>query len=200
MVALLLAVGACDEGSARPLVPLNAATPTGIEQVAGVRAAAVTTPTPDPTPTPASHSVAVCTGSSDMKDWFVSSASKANFDVYCAVLPPTWMVQKATFYARTAGDFIDIFYKGPGASALELQEGAQCTTSAEACSFHISDLGPTPFAALTGELGTHRFTNSPDFVIYVDPGTKHAYTLIGTNVGQADLVAFAKAMNRVAKG
>jgi hypothetical protein len=161
-------------------------------------ATATATATADQT-TPAGPADA-CTGGPETKGFFAISATKANFDLYCAVLPSAWYVDHGTYFRPDSGDYIDIFYKGPHGAGLEFLEGAQCTASADDCSLHLGNLGTTQFGGLTGDLDTLGSATHPDFVIYVNPGTRAAYTLIGSGVSQEDLVAFAAAMNKVAKG
>ena len=188
-------------GNPKPLVPITPAPTSATEFVLGIEAGQIITPSLTPTSDPTiTRSAAVCTGGAESKEFFAISAGRASFDVYCAVLPATWLLQKGNYYWRGSGDFIDVFYKGPGSSLIELQQGAQCTASAATCSFRLTTIGTTAFASLSGELGTYGSTSTPDYVIYVDPGTNHGYTLIGKDVTKAEMVAFAAAMTRVAKG
>jgi hypothetical protein len=201
ILTVLVSVGACASGNSRPLVPITP-TPTGpTEVVAGITVSQVETAAPAATSGKTyAGSVSVCTGGAESKDFFAFSATRASFDVYCAVLPSSWLLQKGKYYSRSSGDFIDVFYKGSGSSVVEFLQGAQCTTSPADCSFKLADLGPTAFGPMTGDLATHGSAADPDYVVYVNPGTNAGYTLIGTSVSKADLVAFAAAMNKVSKG
>jgi hypothetical protein len=201
-LAVLLSAGACSSLYAGPLGILQPPTATPQPTALSVSttlpiATATATAAADQT-TPAG-SAEVCTGGPETKGFFAISANKADFDVYCAVLPAAWYVNNGTYFRPSSGDYIDIFYNGPHGAVLEFKEGAHCTISADECSTHLSTLGTTQFGALTGDMDSYGSQKNPDFVIYVDPGTKHGYTLIGSGLSQADLVAFAAAMNKVAK-
>lgn len=58
-------------------------------------------------------------------------------------------------------------------------------------------LGPIPFGALTGELDLANAT--PSYVVYVNPGTTHGYTMLGTGMTQTAFISFAAAMRKVPK-
>ena len=86
-----------------------------------------------------------------------------------------------------------VAYEGPGSSALQLDEGAFCTTSPTACSPNTSDIGPVWLGDLAGEL----YQNSGALVIYVNPGTTHAYRLIGQSISQDSFKSIAAGFIRV---
>jgi hypothetical protein len=127
----------------------------------------------------------------------VDAAAHVSFDVYCAVLPNGWYIQGGSYYPRPTGTEIDVVYKGPGGAVLQFMQGANCTTSVAACSVHVAILGTTPFGPLTGELDFASAT--PDYVIFVNPGTNHGYTMLGTGMTQPAFIAFCAAMKKVPK-
>ena len=153
-------------------------------------------PTHPPTPAPTSRAAA-CTGAAKYKAVFAGAAPTAPFDVYCAVLPAGWSLQGASYYKRPIGDELDASYKGPGAAIIQFLQGANCTTSVAACSTGAMILGPIPFGHLTGQLDLYDAT--PSYVVYVDPGTTHGYTMVGYGMTQPDFISFAAAMKKVPK-
>ena len=58
-------------------------------------------------------------------------------------------------------------------------------------------LGTKKIATSTG--GTLFQTAATDFSIYVSPGTKNAYDILGHNVSQANLVSIAAALKVIPK-
>ena len=154
------------------------------------------TPTHKPTPAPTSRAAA-CTASAKFKAVFADGAAKAAFDVYCAVLPAGWSLQGASYYKRPVGSELDATYKGPGGAVIQFLQGANCTTSAVACSVAVGILGPISFGHLTGQLDLYDAT--PTYVVYVNPGTTHGYTMLGYGMTQTQFIAFSAAMKKVPK-
>jgi hypothetical protein len=185
--------------------PIAEATPTPTVEPTPTQEATPTpeptaTPTATPTPTPEASPTSVawqCTGTADHQAFFAETATKLSFDVYCGNLPNGWYLQDAA-YVLASGGKLTIDYKGPGGATLVISEGAFCTTSAADCSPHDSIRGTASFGDKPGMLDV--LTTPPDvFVVYVDPGTSHAYQISGANLTQAKFVALAAAMVVVPK-
>jgi hypothetical protein len=163
---------------------------------------AVSTPTPGATATAsasAGNVAAACTGSEDDRTFFATAAAAVRWGVYCAVLPGRWHIASGTYTGRNGG-VLEVSYDGPGSAALELSEGAFCTAGASACSPHDAVVGPVAFDSLAGTLYT--WTPSPGqtlYVIYVSPGTGHAYTLAGSGLSESSFRSIAGHMYRVLK-
>lgn len=158
--------------------------------------AATQSPTHKPTPAPTSRAAA-CTASAKYKAVFADGAAKAAFDVYCPVLPAGWSIAGASYYKRPVGSELDATYKGPGGALIQFPQGANCTTSAVACSVAVGILGPISFGNLTGQLDLYDAT--PSYVVYVNPGTTHGYTMVGYGMTQTQFIAFSAAMKKVPK-
>jgi hypothetical protein len=180
------------------LEPILAAPPSG---------SPVNTPTPSATPTatpvatltPASTATspaAGCTGGAPVQSFIAEAASRLTFDVYCAVLPEGWTFVSGQ-WAYTGGGMLKLSYAGPGGARVAVSEGAFCTTSVEACSTHVADIGVGAFGDLTGELEV--LTEYSSYAIYVDPGTTHAYTMTTVGMSQEDFVSYAASMLKVPK-
>ena len=217
-VALSAGLAACSGGSPAPTTPPTqqatvaptasptsaptdtpAVSPTPAPTPASeITAAPTPASTPSPTPTSIATSVAsACTGNADHQAFFAEASSKLPFDVYCASLPSGWYLQDGA-YVQAAGGKLTIDYKGPGGATLSVAEGAFCTTSVAACSTHASIRGTASFGDKPGMLDV--LTTPPDvFIVYVNPGTKTAYQVSGTNLTQARFVALAADMTLVPK-
>jgi hypothetical protein len=217
--AILLAVAGCSGSSDTPVPPAPTPTVTPTDDVTPTpevteaptpepTPTAVATPTPEPTPTstptptptPEATPTSIawqCTGSAEHQAFFAETAAKLSFDVYCAHLPSGWYLQEAAYELPNGGK-LTIEYKGPGGATLSIAEGAYCTTSAADCSPHASIRGTAAFGDKPGMLDV--LTTPPDvLVVYVNPGTSHAYQISGTNLTQAKFVALAAAMTLVPK-
>jgi hypothetical protein len=153
-------------------------------------------PTHKPTPVPTSRAAA-CTASAKYKAVFADGAAKAGFDIYCPVLPAGWSIAGASYYKRPVGSELDATYKGPGGALIQFLQGANCTTSTVACSVAVGILGPISFGHLTGQLDLYDAT--PTYVVYVNPGTTHGYTMLGYGMTQTQFIAFSAAMKKVPK-
>jgi hypothetical protein len=206
LFALVLA-GACASAGSTPIVvtvtPTPAAasptstpsaaptsTPTEVALPATATPGATATPTPAPTAAPTSQA-AGCTGTAKNKAFFVDAASALPFAVYCAVLPKGWSIQSGTYKSG----WLDVAYKTSGGAAIEIAEGAFCITSPAACSTHLSILGAASFGGLSGQLDILDAT--PSYVVYVNPGTTHAYVIAGKGMTQTQFISFAAKMLKV---
>jgi hypothetical protein len=201
--------GHCDTDAAPTAAPTS--TPTAAATATPTAAPTpppTSTPTAAPSPAPSETPIAVpssnatpliapCTGTADHQAFFAQAANLEHFDVYCGALPTQWYLQ-ATAYTLPNGGTLTIQYKKVGGGQLDIAEGAYCLTGAAACSPHVSVLGTASFGNLPGALDL--FSSSPSvFVIYVAPGTGHAYSIKGTGMTQATFVSLATLMARVPK-
>jgi hypothetical protein len=132
------------------------------------------------TPAAGDAAAAACSGSSEIKDFFVAIAQAVPWPVYCAVLPAGWSVEGGT-YRLAAGGRMDMSYKTASGGHLELREGHWCTDSVSACSAHDADVGPGTFGAEPGEL----MSTSDGFALYVDPGQNPSWTATAIAVDEA---------------
>jgi hypothetical protein len=151
-------------------------------ETASASAEASPSPTPSASATPGGPDAAAgaCSGSSEIRDFFVAIAQAVPWPVYCAVLPAGWSVEGGT-YRLAAGGRMDMSYKTASGGHLELREGHWCTDGASACSQHDTDLGVAPFGAESGEL----MTLAGGYVLYVDPGENPSWTATGSGVDEA---------------
>jgi len=156
-------------------------------------ATATATASPTPTASPISGA-ATCTGNASNKAFFVEAASKEPFDVYCAVLPSSWWLEQGE-YTLPGGGKVTVQYKNAAGAAIIIIEGAWCTTTPAACSPHTSTIGPASFGGLSGT--AYIYAGGATRVIYVNPGTDHAYAFFGDGMTQAQFVAYAAAVVKV---
>jgi len=136
-----------------------------------------------------------CTGSAAIQAFFAQAAAREPFDVYCGALPHEWSLS-AVQYEDNA-DLLDAIYENATGGWLEIAEGAFCSKSPADCSPHASELGTASFGGLSGKLDL--YDSTPAYAIYVAPGTANAYEIDGKGVSQADFVALAAAMVKVAR-
>ncbi len=218
LIAVMLVLSACSSSPALtlpPATPTAEVTATPTPEATGTPSpqatpTAAATPTPQSSATPAPSTSAspssgptatspasACSGSPDHQAFFADASSKLPFDVYCAVLPAGWYLQTAA-YEQPNGGKLTISYKGPGGATLAISEGAFCTTSEADCSPHVAIRGTAAFGNKPGMLDI--LSTPPDvLIVYVDPGTTHAYSIQGNNLTQAKFVAIAAAMVIVPK-
>ena len=169
--------------------PLITPSPTPTESSAPT--VAVATQPPSATAVPST----VCAGTADNKSFWGQSANTMRWDVYCPVLPSGWYVTVGQ-YDGSGGGTIHMTMKGPGGAAISIDEGAFCTTSADACSAHESSISQTAFSDLLGDLDT---LAGGGFAVFVNAGTSTGYTLTATGMSQDSFVAIAAAFAKVAK-
>jgi hypothetical protein len=187
VMLMAVAFGACKSSSSTPEVIYVTPSPTPTPEVTATPEETPTseaTPTAAPTPTPVPTAPPVvtpppgstCSRTAANNAWFVAQAPHFTWTLYCAVLPSGWSILADGAHAYyDNGGKLDTTYKGPGGILLTVKEGAFCTSGAAACAPYTSDVGPAQFADLTGEL----YINSGAYVLYVNPGTNHAYELDG---------------------
>ena len=150
-----------------------------------------------PTQPPSAAAVpsTVCAGTADNKSFWGQSATTMSWDVYCPVLPSGWYVTTGHFDGSSGGT-IHMTMNGPSGAAIAIDEGAFCTTSADACSTHDSTIGQTVFGDLLGDLDT---IAGGGYAVYVNAGTSAGYTLTATGMSQDSFVAIAAAFAKVAR-
>lgn len=158
-------------------------------------------PTPKHTAAPAptvsagpTSPAAFCTGAATNQPTFVQTAQTLKFAVYCPTVAKPWSLSNWSFDASKAPGWVKATYKS-GSATLELDEGAFCLTSPAACSPNTGSLGTASFGSLSGSLDS----TSAGYAIYVSPGTKNAYQILGHNVSQATLVSIAAALKVIPK-
>jgi hypothetical protein len=123
---------------------------------------------------------AACSGSSEVKDFFVAIAQAVPWHVYCAVLPAGWSVEGGT-YRLAAGGRMEMSYKTASGGHLQLREGHWCTDGPSACSPGDADLGSGPFGAETGDVKSM----SGGFALYVAAGQNPSWTASATGIDEA---------------
>ena len=163
----------------------------GASETPAVTEAPAATPTSAASPTGAAGG---CSGKVSNQSFWVETANKVPFTVYCAVVPSPWYFAAASSTYGASGT-VTASYQTTGGAKIEIKEGAFCTSSASACSAHNTVLGSANFGDLTGSLdgvGT-------GFAIYVSPGTAHGYTATGTGVSQSAFVNIVAALIKVPK-
>jgi hypothetical protein len=163
----------------------------------------VKTPTPAPTPVPTPVPGAACSGNATNKAFFVDAVKDLSFDIYCAVLPSTWWVMGGN-YTLPSGGKLTVYYTNAAGALIQIKEGAFCVGSSSVCGPMSSSLGTIAFGPLAGSFGSIMMPmpnasvpTYPFFVLYVHPGTTHAYQMIGTGMSQAQFKSWAAAIVKV---
>jgi hypothetical protein len=162
------------------------------------------TPTPGPTgtPVPAATPVvsagptspaAACSAAATNLPEFVNAAKALKFAVYCAHVGKPWGFTGMTWASAGGGKFHATWKAG--SASITLDEGAFCLTPS-VCSPLGGSIGTASFGGLSGQLFQ---TAATDFSIYVHPGTKTAYQILGHNVTQATLVSIAAGLKIIPK-
>jgi hypothetical protein len=173
-------------------------------EAASSSASSEATPEASSAATPAASASLVvngCAGSTDNQSWYVTATNGLPFDVYCPVLPATWIVDLGGGEWRGGSDqWLQISYKGPGGAKISIQEGAFCTGGLSLCSSHDSVIGPASFGDLPGTLDALGPTPADGYAIYIEPGTRKGYTITGTGMSQDAFTAIAAGLIKVAKG
>lgn len=177
--------------------PMPTDTPVALPSPSTI-ATPTTAPTDTPTDTPAASGsggpAAACTGTAEHQAFFAEAASVLSLDVYCAALPTGWWLQ-ATEYKEANGGYLTIQYKNLGGGQIDIGEGNFCAGLPD-CWASASDLGTASFGDRSGQL---KLLAGGQYAVFVDSGTTHGYRMIGKGMSQADFVAMAAAMVKVAK-
>ena len=171
--------------------PTAAPTPTPAPTQA-TSAAPTETPTPTPTPsaTPTSPA-ATCTGSDTNRAFFVDSAAKLKFPVYCAVLPKGWYLKSAT-YQLTNGGYFEAVYTNK-TKQVKLVEGNYCNTAPN-CTL----AGPITTGSLGGLSGT-LYSTTYGFFLLDKQNPNPSYGLQATGLTQAETLSYGAALYKVPK-
>lgn len=168
--------------------PSLAPTPT-----AGPTAVHTAAPTPVPSSGPTSPA-AFCTGGAANWPELLKAAKTLKFAVYCASLGKGWSLTTASWAAPAGGGTFSAKYKGPSGASIEVAEGSFCLTPT-VCSPAGSGT-PASFGGLSGHLFN---TAVLEYSIYVNPGTKTAYQILGHHMSQPTLVGIAAALKVIPK-
>ena len=128
---------------------------------------------------------------------FLKQAAKnLGFTVYCATkLASGWSFSNSpqSSWAGGSAGHLFIYYRyRTTATRLDVCEGSFSSTY---CSGAKTYLGTAKFDGLSGKL----YSTSDGFALLVNPGTSHAYSLIGHNIPKATFVAIGTAMLAVPK-
>jgi hypothetical protein len=157
-------------------------------------AAASSTPAPTPTPASTAGAGIACTGTAEHLAFFAEAANALNIGVYCASLPSSWWLS-ATEYKQPDGGYMTISYKNLSGGLITVGEGNFCP-GVSACWDSASDLGSASFGDMSGSL---KMLAGGQFAVFVNPNTPGGYQMTGKGMSQADFVAMAAAMVKVAK-
>jgi hypothetical protein len=209
-IAVVFAFGACKSNSGpTPIIivvtpsPSPEVTPTE-EPTATPTGEATETPTEEATPTAVLtpvpggyHPATDCSGSPDNQNFYQSAADGLSVDIYCPVFPAGWYVNgTASWHGNPAAQLVAP-YKGPGGATITIKEGAFCTAGASACAPKDTIIGAAVFGDRAGTLVS--LGPGAGYAIYVDANSTHAYEITGNGLTQANFVAIAAALIKVAK-
>jgi hypothetical protein len=193
LAAIVLVVAACG-GPALSATP----DPTTTTRPSPARSSAPASPAPSVEPTvepspvesprgePGDGAAAACSGSDENRGFFAAVAGSVDWAVYCPVLPSGWFVASGE-YRLAGGGWLEIAFRGPGATRIDLREGAICGGDGD-CVPTGTDLGQTAFGGMTGtllDLGDGRFA------VVVGPDGSLAWTLVGSGLAEADVRTIA---------
>jgi hypothetical protein len=214
ILAVGVIVGACGSSAATPTpAPATPTSPPAVVTVAptptpaapatatptatpAVTAAPLPTSTPEPTPTPVPTPApgAGCTGSAAARQWLADQATHFTWTLYCAHLPSGWSIDSingaSADYAN--GGKLQIYYAAWQGKVLWIQEGNFCSTN---CASFTTVIGP----AMLGDMSGTMYRWESLIVLYVNPGTTHAYTLYAEDVSETDFRNYAAAFIKVPK-
>ena len=138
---------------------------------------------------------AFCTGSASNQAFFLEAATGVKFAVYCATkLGSGWGLANSPgteWSGNKSGGTLLIYYQYRStATRLEVCEG---TFAATDCAGNTGVIGTASFGGLSGELDS----TADGFAIRVAPGTSQAYTLVGHNLTQSNLVSIGAGLKVV---
>jgi hypothetical protein len=205
VAAIVVALAGCSKAAATQklaiLTPTPRPTPTATPaptptatSSASASASASGSIAPTETPAGTTGPVGACTGTAEHLAFFAEAAGQLKFDVYCAALSAKWWLT-ATEYKMPNGGYLTISYKNSSGGLITVGEGNFCA-GAPLCWSSASDLGTANFGDKAGSL---KQLSGGQYAVFVDPGTTHGYQIVGKGVSQADFVAIAAAMVKVAK-
>jgi hypothetical protein len=183
--------------SPAPATATPAATPTpATSATAGPSEGPVLTEAPSLEPSVPAAPGETCSGTANFQALYAEAAAFMHWDVYCPVLPKGWYVKEAE-WKGTNGGVVRAVYGGPHGAVIGLAEGSWCTTSPAACAVNSGALGGGAFGDLAGSL--YLYTSPTSYVIYVHPGTVHAYAIAGQGITKAAFLQYAAALIKVPK-
>ncbi len=153
-------------------------------------------PTPEATEEPIgsadSGAAAACTGTDENREFFVGVADAVDWPVYCPVLPRGWFVDSGQ-YRLAGGGWLEIAYRGPDGTRIELHEGAFCD-EADGCVPAGADVGEAAFGDLDGTLVD---AGDGTLAIVVERGASPSWLLLGTGLDEAAFRAIGADLGRV---
>jgi len=151
-------------------------------------------PTPSPAPSPTSPAAA-CTGTDNNKALFAQAAAAMNWTVYCAVLPSGWHITAGSYDNAPNGE-LEVDYRAPGTSVLNLHEGAYCV----GCTWRSTmvDGGPAAFGHVAAELWVDP-AYPRELIVDANYGSAHESMVHTIDLSQATIRAFSAAMIEVPK-
>jgi hypothetical protein len=205
-LAMALAIAACAGSTPTPIyivvtpvpTPTAVATPTPEqtptptptpEATAGPSQTASPTPTPAPSATPTS-AAARCSGGAANQPFWVDTANKEPFPVYCGVIPSGWGFVGAGSSFKP-GYLVTATYKArSGTAQVQVQEGK---VTSSFCAVPAIALGAASFGPMSGTLGG----TSTDLILCINSGG-YWYEALGTGgITQATFKNIVAAMTLV---
>lgn len=187
-------------GTGAPIDPSPSAGPTDASTDAPATAAPTDDATPAPPTPPATDApsssdpgaAAACSGSDENRDFFSAVADAVEWPVYCPVLPTGWFVDSGQ-YRLAGGGWLEIAYRGPGGTRIELHEGAFCD-AADGCVPDGTDIGEAAFGDLAGTLVD---AGGDTWAVVVDRGASPSWLLLGEGMDGAAARTIAADLARV---
>jgi len=145
-----------------------------------------------PEPSDSPSGAATCTGTDDNRTFLQMVADKVKWDVYCAVLPAGWRVDKGS-YRLASGGRLEIAYKGPNGARIELHEGAFCSDT-NGCVPDGVDRGAGTFGDRDAEV-----VATPDGAVSVvaDRGRTISWVALATGVRETTVRQYLAALVRI---
>jgi hypothetical protein len=156
------------------------------------------TPTPvesaDPSPSESAgpDPAAACSGDDKNRAFFADAAAALTWTVYCASLPAGWFVD-AGEYRKAGGGRLEISYRGPSGTRLELHEGAFCADGS-GCVPSGTESGDAAFGDQTGTLVA---TDDGGWAVVVDEGAALSWLAVGKGLNEATFRAITDALTAV---
>ena len=147
---------------------------------------------PSPSESAGTGAAAACTGTDENRQFFEAAAATLEWTVYCAVLPPGWFVD-AGEYRRAGGGRLEIAYRGPKGTRLQLREGAFCPDGA-GCVPSGTEAGDASFG---DQAGTMISTDDGGWAVIVDRGEAISWLAVGTSIDEDAFRAITSALAAV---
>lgn len=138
---------------------------------------------------PVIASASDCTGTDENRTFYESVAAAVDWTVYCPVLPSGWFVETGQ-YLLAGGGRLAITYRGPGGARFTLDEGAWCADES-GCTPSGTDVGAAAFGDREGTLVA---TDTGNFAIAVDAGSKISWQLAGAALDEPAVRMFGAAL------